>query len=124
MDEYESLEISLRKKVDNIKHLTQFGSKLRLNSFIHEDENDDEEEYNARDGEAAGKYTQLRPNNRGRGGYRGGRGRGGNRGRRDDRDYQEYGQNSNRGNRRNSGRRGGGGSAALYKADSDNFPTF
>ena len=67
--EYEALDYQIKKKVDNIKHMSKFGKKLNINSFEGSDD-DDDEDFTA--GEGAEKYTNLRPQNRqrnDRGGY-------------------------------------------------------
>ena len=56
-EEYGKIEYAITKKVDSIKHMTKFGTKLNLNNYDDDDEFVDKET-----GGAAG-YTRLRPNN-------------------------------------------------------------
>ena len=57
-EEYEKVDYAITKKVDSIKHMNKFGTKLTLNNYDEDDEFADREA-----GSAAG-YTRLRPNNR------------------------------------------------------------
>ncbi len=60
-EEYEKIEYTITKKVDSIKHITKFGTKLNLNNYDDDDEFVDKET-----GGAAAGYTRLRPNNNNR----------------------------------------------------------
>ncbi len=37
-EDYEKIDYAIRKKVDNIKHMSKFGTKLNIGSYDDEDE--------------------------------------------------------------------------------------